>query len=144
MTEVRRAALKLVDAKVTSKDCRNAIPTEKPLDCDCGLHDATLLGTTLPILRGFFTSARASHWDYGLHHSTSTLELAHLTCVEATSNAIAPWSQARSHGELGRWHGRLHELLALHCQLFSMKTGSLPVVIPELFRRKERESKAIV
>lgn len=70
--------------------------------------------------------------------TTSVLTVAFLTCVKATSTAITTWDQARGHRKLRQWHGKLRKLLVLHCKLLLMKTGSLPVVNPELYTREKQ------
>lgn len=85
--------------------------------------------------RRFVDSSRAKESLIGTIETVNTtgaLTLALMACVEATFAAVTMWNQAYSHGKLSQWHGRLHELLALHFKLFSMKTGSLPVLNPLL------------
>ena len=65
-------------------------------------------------------------------NTTSVLEVALATCVDATSTVITMWKQAYSHGSLSQWDEKLRKMLVLPCKLSLVKTGSLPVVNSEL------------
>lgn len=92
-----------------------------------------LLRCLVPRYRCFVNTSRAEKPLIGTidpANTTGALALALLTCIKATSTAITMWIQAYCHGKLSQWHGKSHELRAFHWQLFSMKTGSLPVLSP--------------
>jgi hypothetical protein len=93
------------------QDCENSSGSQEPLIADDG---------PCPHYKHARTTASGMRQSY-IYLST--------TC-----------DQACSHGKLYQWHGRSHELLALHCWLFSKKTGSLPAVNPEPYKRKKKEN----
>lgn len=132
--DLLRAAVKLSDATATNEDCHGAIPGRQN---SLSMAILTFLLLRYLVLRSRCCEhvSRAEEPLVGnrqTSNNTSALTPALLGCVKATSTITTWWNQACSHGKLSQWHGKLHEQLALHFKLFSMKTGSLPVLDPPL------------